>query len=48
MHHDVPTRRQDLQPPPLGNQVQVSFTSLLASVPYIKNGKLRALGVTSS
>ena len=32
----------------LGNQVQVSFTSLLASVPYIKNGKLRALGVTSS
>jgi len=31
----------------LGNQVQVSFTSLLASEPYLKSGKLKALGVTS-
>ncbi len=32
----------------LGNQVQVSFTSLLASEAYLKSGKLRALGVTST
>ena len=30
----------------IGNQVQVSFTSLLASMPHLKNGTLRALGVT--
>lgn len=32
----------------LGGQVQLSFTSLLAGLPHIKAGKLRALGLTGS
>lgn len=32
----------------LGNEVHMLFTSSLAAAPYIKSGRLRALGVTSS
>jgi len=32
----------------LGNQVHMLFTSSLAAAPYIKSGRLRALGVTSA
>ncbi len=31
----------------LGGQIQISFTSLVSSLPYIRQGRLRPLGVTS-
>ena len=31
----------------LGGQIQMSFTSLVSALPYIKQGRLRPLGVTS-
>ena len=32
----------------LGNQVSMSFTDILTAIPYVKAGKLRALGVTTA
>ncbi|MES2183044.1 MAG: tripartite tricarboxylate transporter substrate binding protein [Pseudomonadota bacterium] len=32
----------------LGNQVGMSFTDILTAIPYVKAGKLRALGVTTA
>ncbi|MBV8752049.1 MAG: tripartite tricarboxylate transporter substrate binding protein [Hyphomicrobiales bacterium] len=40
--------RGNLYPDLLGGQVQVSFLTIISSLAYIRDGKLRALGVTTA